>query len=93
MTGRNEEEETRVNNLIFYNLYVITGSDTTAPYQLNSINGNDVTGGDVCGREETDPIYTWQEIAVLLDYLFLWLFAVNLIIVSTVILSLLYAKY
>ena len=54
---------------------------------------DDVTGGDVCGREETDPIYTWQEIAVLLDYLFLWLFAVNLIIVSTVILSLLYAKY
>ena len=47
MTGRNEEEETRVNNLILYNPNVITGSDTTAPYKLNSINGNDVTGGDV----------------------------------------------
>ena len=54
---------------------------------------DDVTGTDAGGRERTVVTFTWQEVAVQLDHLFLWVFAVNLIIVTTVIFALLYAKY
>ena len=44
-------------------------------------------------EEEETPTYTWQELASLFDYFFLWLFGAVLVVITTVILALLYAGY
>ena len=44
-------------------------------------------------EEETTSTYTWQELASLFDWFFLWLFAAALVILTTVFISLLYADY
>ena len=57
----------------------------------------DICGKEAFGNDESEeqeiPTYTWQELASLFDYFFLWLFGAVLVVVTTVILSLLYADY
>ena len=71
------------------------GTTSLKMMQLDGNSPERVAGSDVgeSGGGGTDPTYTWQEIAAMLDHFFLWLFAVMLVVLTTVILSLLYAKY
>ena len=55
-------------------------------------NGKESLGSDEIEEEQT-PTYTWQELASLFDCFFLWLFGGILVVLTTVIMSLLYADY
>ena len=62
---------------------------------LSSSNGADGVSCDDSDEpgEATRRALTWQEIAFLLDYFFLWVFGVLLVLLTTIIITLLYAKY
>ena len=63
---------------------------------VKTVRGVDVHGafGSDDGKEvEETPTYTWQELSVLFDYFFLWLFGTILAVLTTVIFALLYAEY
>ena len=55
-------------------------------------SSKEVFGSDESEEEEI-PTYTWQELASLFDYFFLWLFGAVLVVITTVILALLYVDY
>ena len=63
---------------------------------VKTVRGLDVLGafGSDDGKEvEETPTYTWQELSVLFDYFFLWLFGAILAVLTTAIFALLYADY